>query len=171
MNDSEGIKPKLYCLAWVDDVSLSDIKKKLKTLVYVSNKSILILNSKLVPFNQVKANNRRVSSMDALEMLDTFVETFNLKNEISKISGIPIYSQFTSELMKYLDGQSWYQFNSHNISLLGFKQVLDLFKNAIKTKYSQGVRLLTLRRINQLVLPEETYSLDDDFTFKKMIEK
>lgn len=171
MNDSEGIKSKLYSLAWIDDVFLSDTKKKLRSLVYVSNEPILILNSEPVAFNQVKANNRRIPSMNALEMLDTFLEAFNLKKETSKISGIPIDSQFASELMKYLNGQWWYQFNTHNIPLLGFKQILDLFKNAIKTNYSQDGSTSYLRRLNQLVLPQEAYSLDDDFTFKKMIEK
>ena len=165
MNDSEGIKSGMYALAAVPGARLEGCGGTLSALAYVANERVWRspkLQSPLA-FASVPASGRRLAAMSAIQMLGHVIEALDLANEVVSATGLAHDSSLPAELSKYLNGQWWYQFNTGNSPIIGYRRVMSLFRESM---VDGAIRIRTLDLLRQrgvCLNQEEAYAPSREF--------
>ena len=82
-------------------------------------------------FSAVEAVGRTLPSMTPVEMLAHLIGAYGMAAELAAVTGIPGDGGLAAALMKYLNGQWWYAFNTADAPIDGYIRVLDMFAAAV----------------------------------------
>jgi hypothetical protein len=128
LNDSEGVGSGMYSVGLLDDVEIAGTTTKLSALGYFANRRVLTSPVFGAPlgFASVAATGRRFPSMSPIEMLEHLIESHGITRDLCAITGLGT-DGLAASLMKYLNGQWWYHFNTGDEPIEGYTRVLRLF--------------------------------------------
>lgn len=169
MNDSEGIRSGLYILAAVPGTLVEGTDKKISPLGYVANKRVWVspvFNSPIA-YSSVPAMGRSLPGMHATEILRHVIEVLNLTDKILAATAIDNLPSLAEELVKYLNGQWWYQFHTGNRPLNGYQRVMTLFSERLADSTIPVRTIDRLRRDSICLAPEQAYSPGPQFTWTR----
>ena len=133
LNDSEGLREGMYSAAIVSDVLVSGIGKPISTLAYVTNTRVWSSPATGTPvgYSVIPATGRRYPAMTSRQLMDHVLDTCGLRPAASRITGLANDDALAHEISKYLNGQWWYQFNSHDTPIPGYADLLGLVNSAM----------------------------------------
>ena len=133
LNDSEGLREGMYSAAIVSDVLVSGISKPVSTLAYVTNTRVWASPATGTPvgFSVIPATGRRYPAMASRQLMDHVLDTCGLRRAAARITGLADDDALAHEISKYLNGQWWYQFNSHDSAIPGYADLLALVNSAM----------------------------------------
>ena len=133
LNDSEGLREGMYSAAVVSDVLVSGIAKPISTLAYVTNTRVWSSPATGTPvgYSVVPAAGRRYPAMTSRQLMDHVLDTCGLRAAASRITGLANDDDLAHDLSKYLNGQWWYRFNSHDSPIPGYADLLALINSAM----------------------------------------
>jgi len=133
LNDSEGIRTDLYSVGLLDGVVVDGTETTTAALCYVANATVLTSPRLGTPlsFSAVEAVGRTLPSMTPIEMLAHLIDAYGMAAELAAVTGIPGDGGLAAALMKYLNGQWWYAFNTGDAPIEGYIRVLDMFAAAV----------------------------------------
>ena len=133
LNDSEGLREGMYSAAIVSDVQVSGIGEPISTLAYVANTRVWSspVTGTPVGYSVIPAAGRSYPAMTSRQLMDHVLDTCGLRPAASRITGLANDDDLAHELSKYLNGQWWYQFNSHDSPIPGYADLLALVNSAM----------------------------------------
>jgi hypothetical protein len=136
LNDSEGLREGMYSAAIVSDVQVSGIGEPISTLAYVTNTRVWSSPATQTPvgYSVIPATGRRYPAMTSRQLMDHVLDTCGLRPAASRITGLANDDALAHEISKYLNGQWWYQFNSHDTPIPGYADLLGLVNSAMDAR-------------------------------------
>lgn len=129
LNDSEGLPQHVYSAALVPGVAMSGVSRPVSPITYVSNARVWASPAFAAPvgFSVIPAAGRRYPAMTSRELMDHVLDVYELRPEVSRITGLSDDAHLAREVAKYLNGQWWYNFNSGDEPIAGYSRILRLF--------------------------------------------
>jgi hypothetical protein len=133
LNDSEGLPQRMYSAALVRDIEVSGISQSLSPITYVANARVWSSPTSGTPvgYSVIPATGRRYPAMTSQQIMDQVLDTYSLRPAVSRITGLADDATLAHEVSKYLNGQWWYQFNSHDTPIVGYTELLGLVNAAM----------------------------------------
>lgn len=171
IHDSEGISGGDYIAAQFTGVTINGSHKSISPMGYAGRTPVLTSPKFKMPiaYKTVGAKGRTIPEMTAIEMLDHLIEGFDLREQVCTVTGIRNDVDLSMELMKYMNGQWWYKFNTGQRPINGYVEVMRLFVEKIKKHSLSESTAEQMARIGQALSAEETYYPDKKFTFSALI--
>lgn len=154
INDSEGINRGAYAMAQFPGFTVDGSDRELAPLGYAGNRPVFVSPrlGKPLSFATIDAVNRSLPAMTPLEMFDHLMDVFDTRQVVREYTGIDEDEKMSAELAKYLNGQWWYHFTTGDNPIRGYRRVVALFDDLIKT-HSEPVSTADLKRKQGLLLP------------------
>jgi len=133
LNDSEGLTEGLYSAARVPDIHVSGLRVPIDTIAYVTNARVWSSPEFGSPigFSLIPAVGRQFPSMTSRELMNHVLDVSNLRSVVGRVTGLAADHTLAHELVKYLNGQWWYHFNTDDSPISGYSRILDLFDSAM----------------------------------------
>lgn len=156
MNDSEELGPGTYRLGIYPGYTITGLDYSLRPLGYAGSSPVFIsplLNS-AVAFATVAAGGRTLPAMTPVAMMRHLIDCFDLEGEIRRTMGLHDDEETAVAMMKYLNGQWWYQFNSGDAPLAGYGKILALLRAEIKA-HAPGAGSADMLADKGLLLPAD----------------
>lgn len=171
MNESENLDGNMYVLSRFPEFTLPVLNKTIFPLAYAGNKPIFISPkyNKPIGYNSVRAERRNIPSMDTVEMIDHILDVFDLKREISSLTGLEDNPDLGNEFMKYLNGQWWYSFHTGNKAIPGYYKSLDLIDQHIANNSMNLNSVNDLKKKGLVLSKEQSFNPDGSCLLKSMI--
>jgi hypothetical protein len=133
LNESEGLRQGMYSAAIVSGVLVSGLGRPVSTLAYAANTRVWSspVTGTPVGYSVIPATGRRYPAMTSRQLMDHVLDTCGLRPAASRITGLANDDALAHEISKYLNGQWWYQFNSHDAPIPGYADLLTLVNSAM----------------------------------------
>jgi hypothetical protein len=133
LNDSEGLPQRMYSAALMPGVEVSGIGQSLSPITYVANVRVWSSPASGTPvgYSLIPATGRQYPAMTSRQIMDHVLTTHGLRPAVSRITGLANDATLAQEVTKYLNGQWWYQFNSHDTPIAGYTELLELINTAM----------------------------------------
>lgn len=138
LHESEGVDRLWYHVARIDDVELDHVHGVFGGLAYVTELACPVLPSTGAPlaFSSIAARGRRIAQATPAEMFDRFLDEHHVRHAVARITGLSDTPALASELIKYLNGQWWYQRHTGERAIPQYYETID----ALKATLAQVVR-------------------------------
>lgn len=133
LNDSEGLPQGMYSAALVPGVQVAGLDRALSPITYVANARVWSSPASGTPvgYTDIPAADRQYPAMTSRQIMDHVLDACGLRAEVSRITGLANDDTLAREVSKYLNGQWWYQFNSHDTPIPGYAELLALVNGAL----------------------------------------
>ncbi len=167
IHDSEGVRGGDYIVARFGGVTIDGYEKTLAPMGYAGKKPILLSPQTQSPlgFKSVQAERRTIPEMTPLQMLDHLLDAYGLRDSICAATGLRHDADLAVELSKYMNGQWWYQFNTRQQPIRGYREVMRLFEKQI-TRHALPQSTTEQMHASGIALStEEAYHPDHALTF------
>jgi hypothetical protein len=170
LHDSEGVSTGLYTVAVLPDTHVDGFSRSISPLVYVANTRMLISPQydRPLAFSSVAAEGRGIPEMTAGQMIQHTLQVFSLRSSVSRMTGIVDDENLPGQLMKYLNGQWWYHFNTAQAPLEGYDGVLRLFEEHIGRSSTRLSTADHMRRQGLALSPDGSYAPGRSFTWGRL---
>jgi len=133
LNDSEGLRDGLYSAARIPGVRIPGLPGSVTPLGYVADAYVWVSPQYGMPlgFSMLPATGRRIPALTTGEIMRHVLDTLDLRSAVHAVTGLADDETLPTELTKYLNGQWWYQFNTGDTPIRGYRAVLELVDAAM----------------------------------------
>ena len=171
IHDSEGVREGDYIAARFTGVTIDGWRKSLAPMGYAGRVPVLMSPQSGLPlaYKSVMAQGRMIPEMSAIEMLDHLIAGFGLREQVCAATGLRNDLDLPTELMKYMNGQWWYKFNTGGQPIRGYVEVMSLFGEKIKEHSLSTSTAGQMARSGHALSAEEAYSPSHEFTFSALV--
>lgn len=162
INKSEGVDTGLYSLVLIPDVQVDGVAEGFFSLGYAAEQPVWHspVHGSPVSYSLLPAEGRSLPSMTTSEMVDHVLGSLGLRGDLSRLTGLENDELMAEEVMKYLNGQWWYQFHTGASPIRGYSRALELLDLRM-AQNSAPSRTLDHLRKNGLLLPQgDAYAPD-----------
>lgn len=171
IHDSEGIRDGEYIAAKFGGVTIDGYDKTIKMIGYAGRKPNLLSPQLQLPlgFKSVVAEGRTIPEMTPLQMLDHLLDAYELREPVCEVTGLCNEANLAAELSEYMNGQWWYQFNTKQQPIRGYREVLRLFEEQIKRHALPQSTAEQMLKGGMLLSTEQAYHPDASLTFAALL--
>jgi hypothetical protein len=171
IHDSEGVRGGDYMVARFGGVTIDGYEKTLAPMGYAGKKPVLLSPPTQSPlgFKSVHAEGRAIPEMTPLQMLDHLLDAYGLREPICAATGLRHDADLAVELSKYMNGQWWYQFNTRQQPIRGYREVMRLFEEQIARHALPQSTTEQMRESGMALSTEEAYHPGHALTFGSLL--
>ncbi|HSK91330.1 MAG TPA: hypothetical protein VK875_08455 [Euzebyales bacterium] len=160
LHESEGVDEQWYHVARIDDLELDAVRGRFHGLAYVTDLACPLLPTTGAPlaFSSVPAQGRRLEEATPVEMLRRFIDEHGIRPAVARITGLPDSDALAGELIKYLNGQWWYQRHTGERAIPQYYEVIDALTTALRTTVRHFDVVARLRRAGRILEGERRHA-------------